>query len=186
MGAIKMLLLTMLALGAPLAMASLLFGNTIGTPGIDNALDELNSAVADAAQIFDSDPPTVGRAVDDAASQGSGPTSTTASSNPQIGSPAMLYIGKTGGYGVALRSSCADSARLGTAWEEDTAVELITEGSGECAGWLLVANDGVESWVRSGFLFDAPLGTTAPSSTFAAPETPPPPAATQPPTDGDN
>ena len=64
MGAIKMLLLTMLALGAPLAMAGLLLGDTVGTPGIDDALDELNSAVEDAAQIFDSDPPTVRRGCD--------------------------------------------------------------------------------------------------------------------------
>ncbi len=187
MGAIKMLLLTMLALGAPLAMAGLLLGGTIGTPGIDHALDELNSAVADAAQIFDSDPPTVGRAVgDDAATpQDSGPASVTTSNSPQPGSPVVLYIGKTGGYGVALRSSCAEDARLGTAWPEHTAVAMVTEGSGECAGWLLVESDGVESWVRSRFLFDAPLGTPAPSSAFAAPETPPP-AATQPPPDSGN
>lgn len=187
MGVVKMLLLTMLALGAPLAMAGLLLGGSIGTPGIDHALDELNSAVADAARIFDSDPPTVGRAVDgDAATQDPGTASVTTSSSPEPGSPAVLYIGKTGGYGVALRSSCADDARLGTAWPDNTAVEMVTQGAGECDGWRLVASGGVESWVRSGFLLDAPLGTTVTSSTFGAPETPPRPAATQPPTDDGN
>lgn len=178
MGVIKMLLLMMLALGVPLAMGGLLFGHSIATPGIDQALNELNSAVTDAARIFESDPPTVGQAVEgDAATQDT--ASDTTSSGLEPGAPAVMYIGKTGGYGVALRSSCADEARLGTAWADNTAVEIVTEGSGECAGWLLAESGGAESWVRSGFLLDAMLDADTPSSAFAAPETPPPPAATQ-------
>ena len=184
MGVIKMLVLTMLALGAPLTMAGLLLGGAVGTPGVDHALNELNSAMTDAARIFDPDPPTVGRAIDgDAETPSPGTASVTTSNGQQ---PDVLYVGKTGGYGVALRGSCADDARRGTAWPDDTAVAVVTEGSGECAGWLLVESGGVESWVRSGFLFDAPLGTTTPPPAFAAPSAPAPSAATQEPADVSN
>ena len=69
----------------------------------------------------------------------------------------LWTVGNTGGVGVALRDDCANDARFsapGQGWRDDTEVTLIEAGREACAGWLLVAVDGVQSWVREVFLIE--------------------------------
>ena len=67
-----------------------------------------------------------------------------------------LEIGNTGGDGVSHRNECADEARLSAigGWSDNTAVEVLADGLGRCAGWLWVEADadGVTSWVREEYL----------------------------------
>ena len=70
---------------------------------------------------------------------------------------AQLAISGTSGVGIAVRSGCSDDARSGGALAEGTAVRVIAEGAGSCAGWSLVeTSDGATStWVRLSFLAGA-------------------------------
>ena len=86
-----------------------------------------------------------------------------------------LEIGATGGRGVSLRSDCADEARIGGALREGHPVELVSAGSGRCAGWTLVSYrtaDGNESetWVRDAYLVE----TSPPPQATAPPDAEPP------------
>ena len=86
-----------------------------------------------------------------------------------------LEIGATGGRGVSLRSDCADGARIGGALRAGHPVELVSTGSGRCAGWTLVSYrtaDGNESetWVRDAYLIE----TSPPPQATAPPDAEPP------------
>ena len=124
-----------------------------------------------------SEPSEASRAEDAAGTDGSGAaesaTSTsdaTAAGAASSAEPAgteprrMGLIANTGGIGVSHRNDCADGARLpGFGWAERDPVEVLGEGAGRCAGWLLVRADGVSSWVRDGYVagFTGSAGASA-------------------------
>lgn len=90
--------------------------------------------------------------------------------------PQVLVIGATGGQGLALRDDCSVDARSGGAIPEDAAVTLLEHGAGRCAGWLWIATDFGDTWVRESFVFSGTPGSNGVG--VAAPPPPPPPAAT--------
>ncbi|MSP21802.1 MAG: hypothetical protein EXR66_02080 [Dehalococcoidia bacterium] len=61
-----------------------------------------------------------------------------------------------GGTGISLRTDCADAARSGGAWTDNTQVDVIEYGSGRCAGWTRATTGGVTSWVRDEYLAGLP------------------------------
>ena len=70
-------------------------------------------------------------------------------------------IANTGGDGISYRSACADGARVSKigGWSDGTEVEVLEEGSGDCAGWLRVQADGVTSWVREQYVVEYTAGS---------------------------
>ncbi len=60
-------------------------------------------------------------------------------------------IANTGGHGVSHRTACRDDARVSDVggWPDGTEVELIEEGTGNCADWVRVRANGITSWVRN-------------------------------------
>ena len=79
-----------------------------------------------------------------------------------------LEIGNTGGDGVSHRNECADEARLSAiwGWSDTTAVEVLADGLGRCAGWLWVEADadGVTSWVREEYAVEPTAVDDAPAT----------------------
>lgn len=63
-----------------------------------------------------------------------------------------------GGTGVSLRSDCADGARAGGAWVDNTSVDVTEYGSGRCQGWTRVTTGSQSSWVRDEYLQGLPVG----------------------------
>lgn len=63
-----------------------------------------------------------------------------------------------GGTGVSLRSDCADGARAGGAWVDNTSVDVTEYGSGRCQGWTRVTTGSQSSWVRDEYLQGLPAG----------------------------
>ena len=63
-------------------------------------------------------------------------------------------IGNTGGDGVSHRYDCSDAARVSSVggWSDATEIEVLGEGRGRCAGWLLAEAESVTSWVREQYL----------------------------------
>ena len=57
-------------------------------------------------------------------------------------------IGNTGGDGVSHRYDCDDAARVSWigGWSDATEIEVLGEGRGRCAGWLLAEAENVTSW----------------------------------------
>ena len=62
-----------------------------------------------------------------------------------------------GGTGVSLRSDCADGARAGGAWVDNTSVDVTEYGSGRCQGWTRVTTGSQSSWVRDEYLQGLPV-----------------------------
>ena len=98
---------------------------------------------------------------------------TPADETPSDPAPASRYvgvIGNTGGDGVSHRNECRDDARLSDigGWADGTAVDVIEDGSGTCAGWLRVRANGVTSWVREQYVVDAATAAT-PAAAAATP-----------------
>ncbi len=91
--------------------------------------------------------------------------------------PQVLAIGATGGLGIALRDDCTAEARAGGAVPDDAAVTLLEHGTGRCAGWLWVASDFGDTWVRESFVFS---GTPGGGGTGVAAPLPPPTATPSP------
>ena len=44
-------------------------------------------------------------------------------------------------------------------WSDGTEVEVLEEGSGDCAGWLRVQADRVTSWVREQYVVEYTPGS---------------------------
>ena len=67
----------------------------------------------------------------------------------QSGAGSHTVIGNTNGLGVSRRDDCRLEARVAGAqgWLEGTALTVLEQGTGRCAGWLLAEADGVTSWV---------------------------------------
>ncbi len=61
-----------------------------------------------------------------------------------------------GGTGVSLRSDCADGARAGGAWVDNTSVDVMEYGSGRCDGWTRATTGSTSSWVRNEYLQGLP------------------------------
>ena len=76
-------------------------------------------------------------------------------------------IGNTDGDGVSLRDECSDDALVSEigGWSDGAEVDLLEEGSGECAGWLKVQADGVTSWVREEYVVQWVAGSPSPPVT---------------------
>ena len=90
------------------------------------------------------------------------PTPVAAATTPPTATPEPNFkIANTDGDGVAVRDACDDGARVSAPGEgipEETVVELIAAGGGDCAEWMHVrAPDGRESWVRSRYLDALPV-----------------------------
>ena len=64
----------------------------------------------------------------------------------------LVRIGATGGDGVSLRSACRVDARIAGGWADDTELEVIEVGTGECEGWTRVEARGIDSWVSNEYL----------------------------------
>ena len=100
------------------------------------------------------------------------PTPVAAATTSPTATPEPSFkIAKTDGDGVAVRDACDDGARVSAPGEgirEETVVELIGAGEGDCAEWMHVrAPDGRASWVRSRYLETAngaPDGQSSDSS----------------------
>jgi hypothetical protein len=163
MGSLKPFALVALTLAAPISMALVMLG-FFDSPAVNSALDDLDGAVAEVAGLFgDGEQTTIGRPADTQPRTDASPD--VAEEPPVV---TMLYIGKTGGFGVSLRETCSDDARSSSAWADGTEVGVIEQGSAECAGWVLVKSGDTESWVRTRFLEAAD-----PPAQFAAPDPPP-------------
>ena len=65
-------------------------------------------------------------------------------------------IGNTGGLGVWRREGCRTEARIPgvPGWLAGTAITVLEEGAGRCAGWLLAEADGVTSWVDGRYVVE--------------------------------
>ena len=78
----------------------------------------------------------------------------------------LWTVGNTGGVGVAQRSDCLTTARIsrpGQGWDDGTEVRLLEVGAERCASWLRVESEGVESWVREGFLIEVVIEVDEPT-----------------------
>ena len=89
----------------------------------------------------------------------------TSNSRP-LDSAFSSKIINTDGDEVALRYSCSDDARSGSAWREGTPVTITAEGTGRCELWSIATANGQSSWVRNAYL-------ASPESTDATPEATP-------------
>ncbi|MDA0353183.1 MAG: hypothetical protein O3A10_13355 [Chloroflexi bacterium] len=70
--------------------------------------------------------------------------------------PLFGLIANTEGVGVAVRSTCATEARTPRMIAEGTAVTVIAQGVGDCAGWSVVRAGAAVSWVQSAYLGAGP------------------------------
>ena len=70
-------------------------------------------------------------------------------------------IANTGGIGIALRATCADSARTSRAWPEGQKVVIRAEGTGPCLGWSVAAAGESQTWVRNRYLRDVQSSSTS-------------------------
>jgi hypothetical protein len=87
--------------------------------------------------------------------------------------PVTLTI-SAGGTGVSLRNDCADAARAGGAWPDNTEVNVMEYGADNCAGWTRVTTGTAGSWVRDEYLagLPPPQARTTPGTAAAAPVDP--------------
>lgn len=87
------------------------------------------------------------------------------SGGAEAGSSAVTARVLAGGTGVSLRTDCADAARAGGAWPDNTEVDVVEYGSGRCAGWTRATTGSVTSWVRDEYLQGLPAAgeRTAPA-----------------------
>ncbi len=63
-----------------------------------------------------------------------------------------LYVGNTGGSGVAVRNACNDDARVGGSWPLGTQVIVLWAGEDECEGWTHITGSHGPSWIRNDYL----------------------------------
>jgi hypothetical protein len=79
-----------------------------------------------------------------------------------------------GGTGVSLRGDCADSARVGGAWPDNTSVDVVEYGSGRCTGWTRATTGSATSWVRDEYLqgLPPPEARTTPGVVSSSPGDP--------------
>ena len=93
-----------------------------------------------------------------------------AETNPPELSP--LYVGNTGGSGVAVRSACQDEARAGGSWPMGAQVIVLWPGEGECEGWTHITGSHGPSWIRNDYLVSeapaVPAGSGSVSGATAA------------------
>ncbi len=110
------------------------------------------------------------------------PLPTVAATAETVMPPQVRYVSDTGGSGVSHRDDCRETARTGQAGlSEGQRVLREARGIGRCDGWSLVRASGRASWVRTGYLSEAPLQVTPPRIATVAPvhtaTAAPPPAA---------
>ena len=98
------------------------------------------------------------------------PIPTAVATAETVRPPQVRYVSDTGGSGVSHRDDCRETARTGQlGLSEGQRVVREARGIGRCDGWSLVRAGGRVSWVRTGYLSEAPPQTPSPRAATAAP-----------------